>query len=97
MKEPHDPGRSVAPMTATDLGLRKTFNISGLATIFPFSLKNKDRIDETMDQDLKRLLIVHGHFPSPAATATVPSRIKARSLIFFDGNQLLKLGLVQDD
>jgi hypothetical protein len=28
IKEPHEPGRSVAPMTATDLGLRNTFNCS---------------------------------------------------------------------
>jgi hypothetical protein len=87
MKEPHDPGRSVAPMTATDLGLRKVFNVSGLAMIFPFGLKDRDRIDKTMDQEMKRLFILHGHFPSPAATATVPSRIKDRSLSFFDGNQ----------
>jgi hypothetical protein len=34
MKEPHEPGRSVAPMIATDLGLRNTFNCSFADTVF---------------------------------------------------------------
>ena len=34
MKEPQEPGRSVAPMTATDLGLRNTFNCSLEPTVF---------------------------------------------------------------
>jgi len=34
MKEPQEPGRSVAPMTATDLGLRNTFSWSFAHTIF---------------------------------------------------------------
>src|SRR4030042_952370 len=34
MKEPQEPGRSVAPMTATDLGLRNTFSCSFADTVF---------------------------------------------------------------
>jgi len=36
MNEPQEPGRSVAPMTATDLGLRNTFNCSFATTILFF-------------------------------------------------------------
>jgi hypothetical protein len=68
MNEPHDPGRSVAPMTATDLGLRKAFNGSWMGMIFSFLFdeREKDRV-----QVLKYLF-----FFSPTYAITILTSLK---------------------